>query len=69
LKAGPERSFVCPRREFTLLIRESTPGLRSRAGIAGFGMLVEVVNEGGAGNGPSTVLELMISLSTALGGW
>jgi hypothetical protein len=32
-------------------------------------MLVDVVNDGGAGNGPSTVLELMISLSTALGGW
>lgn len=68
LKAGAERSFVWPRRAFTLLTRESTPGLRSRAGIAGFGTLVEVVNEGGAGNGPSMVLELMDSLSTALGG-
>jgi hypothetical protein len=68
LKAGPERSFVCPRRAFTLLIRESTPGLRSRAGIAGFGTLVEVVNEGGAGKGPSIVLGPIGSLSTALGG-
>jgi len=68
LKAGPERSFVWPRRAFTLLTRESTAGLRSRAGMAGFGTLVEVVNEGGAGNGPSMVLELIASLSTALGG-
>jgi hypothetical protein len=49
-------------------MRESTPGLRSRAGIAGFGTLVEVVNEGGAGNGVSSVSELIASLSTALGG-
>jgi hypothetical protein len=31
-------------------------------------MLVEVVNDGGAGNGPSMVLEPTDSLSTALGG-
>jgi hypothetical protein len=32
-------------------------------------MLVEVVNEGGEGNGSSIVLGLIASLSTALGGW
>jgi hypothetical protein len=67
LNAGPERSFVWPRRAFMLLTRESA-GLRSRAGVAGFGTLVEVVNEGGDGNGPSIVLEPKASLSTALGG-
>jgi len=49
-------------------MRGLTADLRSRAGIAGFGTLVEVVNEGGAGKGPSMVLEFMASLSTALGG-
>jgi hypothetical protein len=56
------------RRGLALLGRASGAGLRSRAGIAGFGMLVEVVNDGGAGNGPSMVLETIGSLSTALGG-
>jgi len=52
-----------------LLGRESPAGFRSRAGIAGFGMLVDVVKDGGAGNGPSIVLGRIGSLSTALGGW
>jgi hypothetical protein len=36
--------------------------------VTGFGMLVEVVNEGGAGKGPSMVLVFTGSISTALGG-
>jgi hypothetical protein len=67
--AGLDRSFVMLlRRGLALLGRASGAGLRSRAGIAGFGMLVEVVNDGGAGNGPSIVLDATGSLSTALGG-
>src|SRR5437870_2314367 len=60
-----ERSFVCRRDAFEL----PADCCRSRAGTAGFGMLVEVVNDGGAGNGPSMVLGPTDSLSTALGGW
>jgi hypothetical protein len=41
---------------------------RSRAGIAGFGILVEVVKEGGAIGGASLVVEGSGSFSTALGG-
>jgi hypothetical protein len=36
--------------------------------MAGFGMLVEVVNDGGAIEGPSEVFDSIGSLSTALGG-
>ena len=68
LKAGPERSFVWALLAFELLALESTGDLRSRAGVAGLGTLVEVVNEGGAGIGPSAILKLTGSLSTALGG-
>jgi len=68
LKAGPERSFVWPRRAFPLLARDSAAGRRSRTGVAGFGTLVEVVKEGGAGIGPSMVWVFMGSISTALGG-
>jgi hypothetical protein len=39
-----------------------------RAGFAAFGTLVEVVNEGGVGNAPSSVVDCTGSLSTALGG-
>jgi hypothetical protein len=62
-----ERSLVWPRRIY-IMTRESTGDRRSRTGIAGFGTLVEVVNDGGAGNGPSMVSEPIPSLSTALGG-
>src|ERR1041384_7549788 len=68
LKAVPELSLVCPLRAFELLTRESLDDLRSRAGVAGLGTLVEVVNDGGAGTGPSAMLKLTGSLSTALGG-
>jgi hypothetical protein len=65
LRSGIGPSLVRLRRDTS---RESPEELRCRAGMAGFGMLVEVVNEGGAGNGPSIVFELTGSLSTALGG-
>jgi hypothetical protein len=37
--------------------------------MAGFGILVDVVNEGGVGGGPSIVFDIAGSGSTALGGW
>jgi len=53
LKAGPERSLVWALLDVALIALESDAFLRSRAGVAGFGTLVDVVNEGGAGRGPS----------------
>jgi hypothetical protein len=38
------------------------------AGVAGFGIAVEVVKEGGEGGGPSIVIDFIGSLGTALGG-
>jgi hypothetical protein len=53
LKAGPDRSLVWALLDIALIALESDAFLRSRAGVAGLGTLVDVVNEGGAGSGPS----------------
>src|ERR1044072_2321672 len=63
-----ERSSVTLRRLLELPSAGRSSGLRSRAGMAGLGILVEVVNDGGAIGGPSLVLDGTGSLSTALGG-